>query len=531
MVRRLLLAATLALAAGAQQSGPPKRPERYALLVGNGLYQSLPHLPAAAEEAGALDTALHDAGFKVTHRDNLKRQEYIDALTRFLEPVQEGDAVFFYFSGYAAEVDGDDNYLLPVDFDANGAGQMAERAIQLKAVQQRLDRKSKGLKMIVLEAPHALNVSIRGATEAGVQRPNPDESHETLLAFAATPGQTVQATAGIGRFTQQVAGNIRKPGLPMRGVFEEAKVEVARLTDDRQRPLVSDNVTATAAFYFHDPIPVVAPPPTKEVVTKVEIVEAPLHPPFTASNSRDHEDYEWIPKGDFKMGCVSGDQHCLANENPQHPVSIAKNFWMGRNEVQVSSYQRYLKAQSGQGKKKLSMPGAPGDYNRWNIPAYPMVNVSWQDAKGYCAWAGGRLPTEAEWEYAARAGQDAIYPFEGGNSRDKANFAGKQGADIFDRVAPVHSFGPNAWGLHDMAGNVWEWVSDNYTANYYRESPGADPQGPQEGKDHVMRGGSFDSLPDSHLRISVRKAGGVGNDVGFRCILEDTPATNKLLGR
>jgi sulfatase modifying factor 1 len=177
------------------------------------------------------------------------------------------------------------------------------------------------------------------------------------------------------------------------------------------------------------------------------------------------------------------------------------------------------------------MPAAPGDYRGWSIPDYPMVNVSWQDAKNYCAWAGGRLPTEAEWEFAARAGQDGIYPFDSEHSRDKANFAGKQGADIFDRVAPVHSFDPNAWGLNDMAGNVWEWVSDIYSETFYHESPGGDPQGPQAGKDHVMRGGSWDSDPDKHLRISVRKAGATGNVVGFRCVLEDTPATNQLLGR
>ncbi len=529
MFRRLVLAAALALAARAQTGGAPKGPERYALVVGNAMYRPLPQLPPAVADTGALEAALRDAGFAVMHRENLKLQEYIDALRQFLEPVHEGDIVFVYFSGYAAEVYGDDNYLLPVDFDANADGEMATRAVRLKAVQQNVDKKSQGLKMIMLEAPYALNMPISHATDASVQQPNPYESHQTLLAFAAPPGHVVQSPAGIGLFTREVAANIGKPGLAMRAVFEEARAAVAKATGN-QIPLVSDNVTVS--FYFHEPVaPPPPPPPEKEVITVVK--EAPLRPGFPVSNSKDHEDYRWIPAGSFKMGCVPGDQRCLPNELPQHEVAITKGFWMGRNEVQVSSYERYVQAQSEGKKKKISMPEAPGFYHKWKTPdyPYPMVNVSWQDAQGYCAWAGGRLPTEAEWEYAARAGKDAILPFDGPNSRDKANFAGKQGNDIFEYVAPVHSFTPNDWGLNDMAGNVWEWVSDIYSSDYYRESPATDPQGPKTGKGHVMRGGSFDSLPDIHLRISVRKEGATGNAVGFRCILEDTPATNKQLGR
>ncbi len=527
MIRRLVLAAALVLAARAQTSGTPNGPGRYAFLVGNTSYQSIPHLPAAVADTAALEAALRGAGFNVTHAENLPRQQYIDALLKFLERIHEGDTVFVYFSGYAAEVYSDDNYLLPVDFDANADGLMSGRAIQLKAVQQRLDKKSQGLKMIMLDAPYALSVPIRGATDASVQQPNPYESHQTLLAFAASPGHVVQTPAGIGLFTREVAANIGKTGMPMRGVFEDARAAVAKITGS-QIPLVSDSVTAI--FYFHDPVVTPPPPPPKpEVVTVIK--EAPLTPGFPATNTKDHEDYRWIPPGSFKMGCVPGDQRCLPNEVPQHPVTITKGIWMGRNEVQVSSYQRYLQARSEGKKKKLSMPSAPFFYNKWRTPDYPMVEVSWEDAKGYCAWAGGRLPTEAEWEYAARAGKDAIYPFDGPNSRDKANFEGKQGGDIFSEVAPVHSFDASDWGLNDMAGNVWEWVSDNYSGDYYRQSPPVDPLGPQTGKGHVIRGGSFDSVPDVHLRISVRKEGATGNAVGFRCILEDTPATHKLLGR
>src|SRR5205085_1611346 len=98
----------------------------------------------------------------------------------------------------------------------------------------------------------------------------------------------------------------------------------------------------------------------------------------------------------------------------------------------------------------------------------PMAFTSWEDSRDFCAWVGGRLPTEAEWEYAARAGaQDQAFPHGGVDSRDKANFKGKKGNDRFENASPVRQFDANGFKLFDMAGNVWEWVNDWYSPTYY----------------------------------------------------------------
>ena len=130
---------------------------------------------------------------------------------------------------------------------------------------------------------------------------------------------------------------------------------------------------------------------------------------------------------------------------------------------------------------------------------------------------------------AARGGmKDEIYPMNTENSRDSANFAGKSGNDIYEFVAPVRKFNPNPYGLFDMAGNVWEWVNDFFGP--YTAAAVADPKGPAGGKEHAIRGGSFDSNPKEHLRISYREGKSKdANNIGFRCAIDNTPESQKLL--
>jgi sulfatase modifying factor 1 len=171
----------------------------------------------------------------------------------------------------------------------------------------------------------------------------------------------------------------------------------------------------------------------------------------------------------------------------------------------------------------------------------PVVHVCYDDAQAYAQWAGKRLPTEAEWEYAARAGQRAAAPYYWGkeltpNGQWRANIfqgdfpTGNTLADGFEGVAPVKSFPPNAWGLYDLEGNVWEWCSDYYRPDYYRASPAHNPTGPADSNDpdepglvkRVQRGGSFLCSDQYCLRYQAGSRGkgevkSAANNLGFRC--------------
>ena len=502
----------------AQEAATTPPQKRFALVVGNGAYSRLPPLPGAIAEARRINMALQNAGFSVMLVENATMPELLSRdEAGLLRAVQPGDVVFFYYSGYAVQGEDDDDYLLPVNFDP--ASDIKDGTFRLTRLLQDLAGKKTGLKIVMLEGPRRLERPVRGATGLGLLAPDTRDIGETLFAMAAQPGQVVAPSADSqgGLFTQAVAEQLAKPGLSPSETFELARQDVIRRTGQRQIPFVN-SVIVTEGFYFHPPV---VKPPTPPVSPTVVVQRVDTVP----TNPRDRQEYVFIPPGKFKMGCVPKDTRCEANEKPQHEVTISQGFWMGRTELEVSAYQRFVDD------KKLKMPGATNYNPRWRTTNYPMVLVKWEEAKAFCTWAGGRLPTEAEWEYAARAGMtDEVYPLNDENSRDKANFYGKHGNDRFEEAAPVRSFDANGFNLFDMAGNVWEWVEDWYSPAYYAESPAADPHGSAAGKEHVIRGGSFESDPKQHLRLSFRKSqGGAAYHVGFRCVLDDNEATKKLL--
>jgi formylglycine-generating enzyme required for sulfatase activity len=261
-------------------------------------------------------------------------------------------------------------------------------------------------------------------------------------------------------------------------------------------------------------------------------------------NLKDGLKYVWILPGTFQMGCSPGDSQCGHEEKPPHLVSITRGFWLGQTEVTVGAYKRFAE-DVGKAMPNGGFPpglGTTPDFNPgWSNERMPVVNVSWDDAQAYCAWAGGRLPTEAEWEYAARAGNTAARYVDLDETAWYADNSGGQRLDItriffedLDKYAKrlkengnrTHEVGQkraNGFRLYDVLGNVWEWVNDWYDEDYYQRSPSQDPAGPTSGQYRVLRGGSWRSVPMS-VRVSSRfrldPASGYGDDFGFRCARE-----------
>jgi len=198
------------------------------------------------------------------------------------------------------------------------------------------------------------------------------------------------------------------------------------------------------------------------------------------------------------MGCSEGDTEC-SNDEARHEVQITRSFWIGQTEVTQAAYAKV----TGQ---------RPGMYKGDDLPV-EQVNVP--ESQGYCRAVGGRLPTEAEWEYAARGGaRGARY----GNLDDIAWYTANSGK----RNHPVGQKMPNGFGLFDMLGNVWEWTADRYDKDYFVRGESRDPQGPPSGDQQVLRGGNWDYRA-AVVRFSYR--GKVGADyrsfgIGFRCVLE-----------
>ncbi|MFC1716015.1 formylglycine-generating enzyme family protein [Candidatus Poribacteria bacterium] len=241
-----------------------------------------------------------------------------------------------------------------------------------------------------------------------------------------------------------------------------------------------------------------------------------------------------IPADEFLMGSKMGEGN--SDEDPQHKVHLDA-YYIDIHEVTNAQYYQFWSADGGE-KSKHTPASYGGAYKigDWpevakTKPNYPVVGITWYDASAYAEWVGKRLPTEAEWEKAAREATVRTWPWgddfnleipvtEGESQRTHSNR--RDGDDGYDNTtAPVASYptGASPYGVHDMAGNVWEWVVDWYDEDYYGSSPTENPKGPDAGKLKVARGGSWNnrehdqrcanryySYPDSW-----------GNTLGFRC--------------
>ena len=227
-----------------------------------------------------------------------------------------------------------------------------------------------------------------------------------------------------------------------------------------------------------------------------------------------------LPTGSFRMGNLDGSGH--SDERPVRTVTISRPIAMGRYPITFEDYDRYV---SAMGAKR------PGDAG-WGRGRRPVINVNWHDAKAYAAWLSEqtgkryRLPSESEWEYAARAGTETAYSWGNEIGVNRANCDGGGSRWDNEQTSPIGSFEPNAFGLYDMHGNVWEWVEDGWHDNYEgAPSDGSAWASDGDGGSRVVRGGSWYDYP-RYLRSAYRgrlRPSGRHDCYGFRLVQDLNP--------
>lgn len=229
----------------------------------------------------------------------------------------------------------------------------------------------------------------------------------------------------------------------------------------------------------------------------------------------------FIPAGWFWMGCSPKDMHCNPSEKPYYPSEKPYHrvyldaYYIDKNDVTVAEYTTCVNA----GVCKAAITGDHCNYGVNGRSNNPINCVRWSMADIYCKWAGKKLPTEAQWEKAARGTDGRIYPW--GNDWDASKACHNQ---LSTCVVGSYPQGASPYGVMDMAGNVWDWCRD-WDKWDYENSSNYNPHGPEQGVSHVLRGGAWNNINPSYLRASYRgidvPASGWCDYYGFRCVRED----------
>jgi len=503
--------------------------KQVALVIGNAAYANQP-LRNPVHDAQAIAGRLRELNFDVVLVTDASRKAMGLAIDQFVGRLGAGDVAFFYYAGHGVQVDGE-NYLIPVDFQGQNETDVRYDAHSAGRIQERMERSGAQLNILVLDAcrNNPYRSGMRGGTD-GLAAMSPGRG--TFIAFATAPGHTAgdNPSGRNGLFTQYLLEALSVGGLGLDDVFNLVRERVDAASASQQLPWSLSSVVGRYSFLPGEAAPAPA-------VTAPAIMGHAPQPGDAKVNPKDGQSYVWIPPGKFTMGCSPRDNQCSGDEKPPHAVEITKGFWLGQTQVTVGAWKKYARAIGG-----MSMPPEPKFGDRsvnpgWLDDRQPIVNINWEHAAVFCGWSGGRLPTEAEWEYAARAGttrarygdldETAWYGHidTGANAKDDVKtYDVKTYVKLLNESGNgPHAVGlkqPNAWKLYDMLGNVWQWTADLYGDKYYEQREGRDPIGPQEGRYRALRGGSWYNVAPSAVRASSRykvEQTVAGPFMGFRC--------------
>ena len=510
-------------------------------------------------------------------------RDAVDGFAGDIAAAGPGTVALLYYSGHGMQVNGE-NYLVPVDFpDSLNERDLDYYAYGVETAVDAMRDANAQVDVLILDACRTNPFKRQGDHKAlGEKGLAPLQTQGVYVSYAAGPGQTASDnTLGAnGLYTQELLKNLAQPGWNIDQVFKQTKQSVWQLSGGQQTPYIEDGLFKDD-FYFDgkdQPGPAPVPPIITPVVTTATVtvscntpgatitvdgqaasadapltvdcgtaqsktvtvyvsapryitqakrvtlspgdsptvpfsldpepappVPAPLGPGATRVNPKDGAEMVYVPAGAFTMGAAE------FYNAPTHTVNLS-GYWIYKNDVTVAEYKAFCQATG------RAMPQAPS----WGWQDdNPVVDVTWDDATAYAAWAGVSLPTEAQWEKAARGTDGRAYPW--GNDWDPSLCV--HSASTFGDLGstkPVGSCpaGASPYGCLDMAGNVCQWCADWYDENYYKSSPASDPAGPESGTIRVLRGGSWCIYGPGIFRAAGRSRydpTGSYYDVGFRC--------------
>jgi formylglycine-generating enzyme required for sulfatase activity len=482
-----------------------------ALVVGNANYPdaSAP-ISTTVKDARTLAEELRRYDFDVDLKENVGKEEMQRAIDAFTGKIRSGTVALFYFSGFGIQV-ARQTYLIPVNGQVWTEADARRDGISLDAVLAEIHRKGARVKIVIVDAARRNPFERRfRASAAGLAAL--DAPDGTLAMYAAAPGKVTNDGSGENSlFIKELIKEIRIPNISAEEVFNHARIGVSRASNNEQVPWVASSLIEEFSFGRSRqaatapavppatptptpaipprPAPAATPAPTKSTPQTAGLSETPATP-STANKPgdafRDCPDcgeVVVVPSGVFEMGSASD------FERPMHRVTIAKPFAIGRYEVTFEEWDRCVAA--GRCKYK------PNDRS-WGRENRPVINVSWVDTKEFLSWLTEktgktyRLPTEAEWEYAARGGTNTTYWWgreigaRQANCRECATGGALQ-------TLPVGSFRPNAFGLYDMAGNAAEWAEDCWNDSYRGAPQNGSAWTAGQCSLRVLRGGAYDS--------------------------------------
>jgi len=442
-------------------------PQRIALLIGNQGYKK-DRLDTPHNDVDDMATALEAVGFKVRKLKDQSLWEMKHAILGFGELLEQNKNTvgLFYFSGHGMQYRGK-NFLFPIKGMelVTMPQHLALETLNAEYLLATMEGADNQLNLIFLDAcrdnPFTKGFFKGKELEKGLapmQAPS-----GSLIAYATRANHP--ASAGKGQrnspYTQHLKEGILKPGISIFEMLTNVRVAVKKETHGSQEPDFYSGLDGK--FCFKGPCGQVVPVQlgSDQLGSDRNDIAGTVFRDRLKDGSQGPE-MVWIPAGTFQMGDIQGTGH--EDEQPVHSVSVNK-FAMGRYEVTFAEYDQFVQATG------INKPSDQG----WGRDNRPVINVSWDDATAYTEWLSlqtgqtYRLPTEAEWEYAARAGSNTKYWWGNEIATNRAACDGcgaKWGWDAKQMTAPIGSFAPNQFGLYDTVGNVWEWTCSEYENRY-----------------------------------------------------------------